>query len=315
MKLSRLFGLLPGIALCLVVAFMGLLAEAAARNMIGGPGLDALVLAIPIGMAVRAMRGLDARLLPGIDFSAKTLLEIAVALLGLSIGFGQLAEAGLRLAGVIVGVVLVSIAARYAICRLLGIGRNMATLVACGNAICGNSAIVAVAPAIRASREDIASAITFSALLSVVVVLCLPLSLTLLALDQREYGILAGLTIYAVPQVFAATSPVGLHAVQIGIIVKLVRVMMLGPVVMAMTALAARRSTALAAESDEWMRQAAAYCESRDPLLDLSQSVPHGDKRVVIPAAKAPATGPGPRGATRPGRTWSRRPPRTGPAP
>ncbi len=42
---------------------------------------------------------------------------------------------------------------------------------------------------------------------------------------------------------------------------------------------------ALAAQSDEWMRQAAAYCESRDPLLDLSQSVPHGDKRVVIPTA------------------------------
>lgn len=47
---------------------------------------------------------------------------------------------------------------------------------------------------------------------------------------------------------------------------------------------------ALAAQSDEWMRQAAAYCESRDPLLDLSQSVPHGDQRVVIPiAAKEPA--------------------------
>jgi uncharacterized membrane protein YadS len=84
------------------------------------------------------------------------------------------------------------------------------------------------------------------------VVLCLPLSLTLLALDQREYGILAGLTIYAVPQVFAATSPVGLHAVQIGTIVKLVRVMMLGPVVMAMTALAARMSTSRAAEPDDW---------------------------------------------------------------
>ena len=37
----------------------------------------------------------------------------------------------------------------------------------------------------------------------------------------------------------------------------------------------------LAARSDDWMRQAAAYCEARDPLLDLSQSVPHGDQRVL----------------------------------
>jgi sulfite reductase (ferredoxin) len=45
---------------------------------------------------------------------------------------------------------------------------------------------------------------------------------------------------------------------------------------------------ASAAQSDEWMRQAADYCESRDPLLDLSQSIPHGDKRVVLPSATAP---------------------------
>ncbi|MFL6651616.1 MAG: hypothetical protein ACJ8J7_10050, partial [Sulfurifustaceae bacterium] len=45
---------------------------------------------------------------------------------------------------------------------------------------------------------------------------------------------------------------------------------------------------ALAAKSDEWMRQAARYCESRDPLLDLSQSVPHGDQRVVAPSAPEP---------------------------
>jgi uncharacterized integral membrane protein (TIGR00698 family) len=200
----------------------------------------------------RAVRALDASLLPGIDFSAKTLLEVAVALLGLSIGVGHLANAGFGLAGLIVGVVLVSIGASYSICRLLGIGKNLAALVASGNAICGNSAIVAVAPAIRASREDVASAITFSALLSVVVVLCLPLSLTLLALDEREYGILAGLTIYAVPQVFAATSPAGLHAVQVGTIVKLVRVMMLGPVVVAMAALTARKSTSQPPVPDEW---------------------------------------------------------------
>lgn len=45
---------------------------------------------------------------------------------------------------------------------------------------------------------------------------------------------------------------------------------------------------ALAAAADEWMRVAARYCESRDPLLDLSESVPHGDRRV-IPLAPTPA--------------------------
>ena len=48
--------------------------------------------------------------------------------------------------------------------------------------------------------------------------------------DAVKVGVLAGLTVYAVPQVLAAAAPAGLLAVQTGAIVKLVRVLMLGPV-------------------------------------------------------------------------------------
>jgi uncharacterized membrane protein YadS len=65
----------------------------------------------------------------------------------------------------------------------------------------------------------------------VVIVLGLPLLVPLLALSQTQYGILAGLTVYAVPQVLAATVPVGLVSTQIGTLVKLVRVLTLGPIV------------------------------------------------------------------------------------
>jgi uncharacterized membrane protein YadS len=67
--------------------------------------------------------------------------------------------------------------------------------------------------------------------LGVVIVLGLPLLIPLLLLSETQYGILAGLTVYAVPQVLAATIPAGLVSTQIGTLVKLVRVMMLGPVV------------------------------------------------------------------------------------
>ncbi|WP_246226260.1 YeiH family protein [Chelativorans xinjiangense] len=232
--------LVPGFALCVGIALTASLADALGRSLSGGLSLDALVLAILIAAAFRVVYEPGARLLPGIDFSARILLEVAVALLGLSISLQRIAEAGVGLPATIVGVVLVSIIASYVICRFLGIGRHMAALIACGNAICGNSAIAAVAPAIRASREDVVSAITFSAVLSVVVVVYLPLLIPLFDLADREYGILAGLTIYAVPQVLAATAPAGLQAVQIGTTVKLIRVLMLGPVVVAMSALAAR---------------------------------------------------------------------------
>ena len=84
----------------------------------------------------------------------------------------------------------------------------MATLIACGNSICGNSAIAAVAPVIGAEGKDVAAAIGFTAVLGVGVVLGLPLCCrSPSAPDARAFGVFAGLTVYAVPQVLAATTP------------------------------------------------------------------------------------------------------------
>jgi uncharacterized integral membrane protein (TIGR00698 family) len=113
----------------------------------------------------------------------------------------------------------------------------MAILVACGNSICGNSAIAAVAPVIGAAADEIAASIAFTAVLGVVVVILLPFLVPVLRLSLTQYGVLAGLTVYAVPQVLAATLPIGALSNQVGTVVKLVRVLMLGPVVLALSLL------------------------------------------------------------------------------
>ena len=116
----------------------------------------------------------------------------------------------------------------------------MSILIACGNSICGNSAIAAVAPVIGADGDDIASSISFTAVLGVVVVLTLPLLVPVLNLSLAQYGVLAGLTVYAVPQVLAATLPIGALSNQVGTVIKLVRVLMLGPVVLGFSLFAGR---------------------------------------------------------------------------
>ena len=103
-----------------------------------------------------------------------------------------------------------------------------------------NSAIAAVAPVIGADGDEIASSISFTAILGVVMVLGLPLLIPLLQLSATQYGILAGLTVYAVPQVLAATVPAGLVSTLIGTLVNLMRVLMLGPIVVALALLAPR---------------------------------------------------------------------------
>jgi uncharacterized integral membrane protein (TIGR00698 family) len=122
----------------------------------------------------------------------------------------------------------------------------MALLVACGNSICGNSAIAAVAPVIRAHSDDVAASIAFTAVLGVIVVLALPLLIPVLHLSNLQYGVLAGLTVYAVPQVLAATVPVSLVSANLGTLVKLVRVLMLGPVILVLS-IGSRRGAGSAA--------------------------------------------------------------------
>ncbi len=236
--LPRIAPLLPGIALCLLLTAIATVLQAVEVTLVGQAYLEALVLAILLGVMLRAAWTPGARWHPGVGFSAKILLEIAVVMLGASVSARTVAALGPALLGGIALVVAVAIAASYAIGRTLGLPVRMAILVACGNSICGNSAIAAVAPVIGADGDDIASSIAFTAVLGVVVVLLLPLLVPVLALSLTQYGVLAGLTVYAVPQVLAATLPIGALSNQVGTVVKLVRVLMLGPVVLSLSLLA-----------------------------------------------------------------------------
>ncbi|HYJ78516.1 MAG TPA: putative sulfate exporter family transporter, partial [Longimicrobiaceae bacterium] len=224
--------LLPGVLLSAAIAAAAWLLQRAEVLLFRHAVVEALVLAILIGMAIRAAWVPAPRFRAGIDFTARQVLEAAIVLLGASVSLPLLLRAGAPLVVAILVVVAAGLGFGYGIGRLLGLNPQLATLIACGNAICGNSAIAAVAPVIGAKKEDVASAIAFTAVLGVVVVLTLPLAQPLLGFSDYQYGALAGMTVYAVPQVLAATFPVSALAGEVGTLVKLVRVLLLGPLVL-----------------------------------------------------------------------------------
>lgn len=230
----NLTALLPGLALTIAVSAAAFGAEALEIRLAGGKFVENLVLAILIGTAVRSLVPLAKVFDFGILFSAKRVMEAAIVLLGASISLQTLRAAGIEMIGGVMVLVACAIFASYAIGKLFGLNRKLAILVACGNSICGNSAVAAVAPVIDADGEDVAAAIAFTAVLGVVVVLMLPLALHAFSMSGLQYGVLSGLTVYAVPQVLAAAQPGGAIAVQAGTLVKLVRVLMLGPVLLAL---------------------------------------------------------------------------------
>jgi uncharacterized integral membrane protein (TIGR00698 family) len=224
---------MPGLALSAGIGVVGKILERVEQVLFGRAYVEGLVLAIIIGLVVASVWAIPERFAPGIDFSAKTLLEIAVCLIGVAIDAQLLQRVGAGLFGGILGIVVLSIALTFAAGRLLGLRARLAFLVAVGNSICGNSAIAAVAPVIGADSDDIAASISFTAVLSVIVVLILPALIPALHLSETQYGVVAGLAVYAVPQVLAATAPVGVAASAMATLVKLTRVILLGPVVIA----------------------------------------------------------------------------------
>ena len=237
---GRMRTILPGLLLCLFVSATAFGLEALEYRIFGRNWLEALVLAIMVGAVIRTVWRPGSGWHEGIAFSAKYLLEVAVVLLGASVSAATLLAIGPWLLGGIGATVIAAVLIGTGIGRFFRLPARMALLIACGNSICGNSAIAAVAPVIGADSDDVAAAIAFTAVLGVAVVLGLPVFGRAMGMNAWAYGSLAGLTVYAVPQVLAAAAPLGAHATQIGTLVKLVRVLMLGPVCVALALLASR---------------------------------------------------------------------------
>ena len=226
---------LPGLALVTGVALVAVVVEAWTRSLLGHSLAEALVLALLLGAILRNTLRLPAAATPGIQFAAKSLLEVVVALLGAGVSLPVLLAAGPTLLLLVTLAVVVGIGVSLLLGHLLGLEPRLALLVAVGNAIGGNSAIAAVAPIIRATQAEVASAVAVTAVLGLAAVLPLPLTISLAGLDHYQYGVLAGMTVYAVPQALAAAFPVGQLAGEVATLVKLTRVMLLAPVVLSLT--------------------------------------------------------------------------------
>ena len=177
---TRIKPILPGLAVTLMVALAAKLVEHAERVLLGRGWVESLVFAILIGVVVRSVFGLAPRYFAGVRFCGKTVLEIAIVLLGASISAQAIGSAGGGLVAAIIVVVCISLFVSYHIGRALGLSSHLSMLVACGNSICGNSAIAATAPVIEAQSDDVAASISFTAVLGVLFVFVLP------GLDYRQ---------------------------------------------------------------------------------------------------------------------------------
>ncbi len=222
---------LPGLLLSTILGLAAFLVSRAT------PTFSPLLWAILIGAVLGNVRP-DAlpweRLQPGIAFSGKPLLRLAVGLLGIRLGLGQIVAVGAAGAGIVALAVVGSFAITVWAAARIGLSRTLACTLGAGTSICGAAACVAAGGVVEASEEETAVALATVTLLGTIAIFVYPAVGRSLALDPRAFGLWAGASIHEVAQVVAAASAyaaaTGTEVVETATVVKLGRVLLLAPV-------------------------------------------------------------------------------------
>lgn len=215
-----------GIALTLCCAVLGLtLARLPFLEMFGP-----LTITLLLGMLWRAFLHVPEKQHLGIGFSSKTLLRWGIVLLGVRIDFDLLAKAGVSIFILGLGVIILGLFIFNFLGKRFGLKPDLAMLIAIDSSICGASAVAAAAPVLKAKEEDTALVIPIGSIFGSIAVIFYTFLEHWIALSPKIYGILTGATLHEIAQVMAASQAVP-GAIEAGTITKLMRVLLLVPVI------------------------------------------------------------------------------------
>ena len=251
--------LLPGVALTALLTGL-------AYGLDHLPGLHllgTLGIALVLGMLWRALFGWPERAVPGARFSAKTLLNLGVILLGVRLDFVLLYRAGLTVLLLDLLVVTTGLLVIERLGKVMGLSRGLRLALAVGSSICGASAIAAAVPIIGANDDEVSVAVGIVSLLGTLGVLGYGLAGPLLGWSPAHYGLMTGATLQAVGHVLAAGAAQGAEALDIATLTKLTRVALLAPVLLVIGALLGRRDAVKKTEAGD----GALHPTKRPPLV------------------------------------------------
>ncbi|QFS81963.1 hypothetical protein FIU97_04165 [Roseivivax sp. THAF40] len=220
----------PGL---LVAAIIALASQFVAEHY----GAPAMLLALLFGVALNFL-GSEAKSRPGIDFGSREVLRLGVVLLGVRISAEMLNVLGWEIILLVMAGTVVTISFGMLTAPLFGFRHRFAFLSAGAVAICGASAAMAIAailPRDERSEERLIFTVVGVTLLSTVAMILYPILAESLGLDTKTTGIFIGATVHDVAQVVGAGFSVSQETGDVATLVKLLRVLMLAPVVLVAT--------------------------------------------------------------------------------
>ncbi|MDO5725761.1 MAG: putative sulfate exporter family transporter [Tissierellia bacterium] len=218
-----------------IAAFFTLLASLIGKYGSTLPGLriiGAMVIALLVGMFYQLIPGVVKSSGAGVGFISGKFLRLGIILLGFKLNLIVLAQSGIKSLGLALFVVTFMIILTYVLCKKFNVHEELAILASCGCGICGAAAVMGVSPQIKAKSDD--------AVLSVAVVCIMGTVFTLISVGLREimpltteqYAVLCGASLHEIAHAVAAAGAAGETAIDIAIVTKLSRVLLLAPVAM-----------------------------------------------------------------------------------
>jgi len=232
-----------GLALCALLAFAG--SRLASLELLSSHGMSALTVAILLGMLVGNLLPGKAMAVcgPGIGVAKQRLLRIGVILFGLRLTVQDIGHVGWT--GVLIDTVMLT--STFAIAcwvgiRWLGLDRKTAMLIGVGSSICGAAAVVAAEPVVKGRAEQVTVAVATVVVFGTLATFLYPALYAAAAhgwpfpTDSTGFGLYVGSTVHEVAQVIAAARSVSPEAAGTAVITKMVRVMMLAPFLLALSA-------------------------------------------------------------------------------
>ena len=215
---------LPGMLLATAI---GLLAYVLAAWMPQLP--NSILLALLLGIAVGNLARLPKALSPGIGFTSSKLLELSILFLAFGIHYGHIAALGLKAFSIVAAVVLAMVGITFYLARQVRCPGSTGWLVGFGTAICGSSAIAALAPSVARNKEDVGIAMAVTNLFGSLGMIVLPMVLMRFELEPAQLGLLLGGTLHSVGNVVGGGYAISPEAGEAATTIKLARVALLSP--------------------------------------------------------------------------------------
>ncbi len=245
--LARVVELLPGLALSAGVA--GIAIELDRTGLLASHGLSALTIAIIFGIALgnTAYSKVARQCGAGVAFSKQTLLRLGIILYGFRLTFQDVGHVGL--AGVAIDALVISSTFLLTVflgTRLFKLDRHTSILIGAGSSICGAAAVMATEPVVRGRADQVTVAISTVVVCGTIAIFIYPLLYQfnlhwhLLDTSSSTFGLYTGSTVHEVAQVVAAARSIDQEAANTAVIAKMVRVMMLAPFLIILSAYLAR---------------------------------------------------------------------------